>query len=106
MTTMNQGQSVVLTCQPMLNGVVGGVLPAPGVVTWTNNSNMVPMNGVTITPDPMNSCVATLMVPVNANALGGSFTVWATCGALTTSEIITVNAPVANGLQIVAGMPA
>lgn len=104
MTTMNPGQSVVLTCQPMLNGVLGGVLPAPGVITWTNNANLVPMNGVTITPDPMNSCIATLMVPANVN--GGSFTVWATCGVLTASEVITVNPPVANGLQIVAGVPA
>lgn len=102
MTIMNPGQSVTLTCQPMLNGVVGGVLPAPGVVTWTHNANFIPMDAM-IVSDPMNSCIATLMIPVDVN--GGSFTVWATCGTLTASEVVTVNASVANGLEIIVGMP-
>lgn len=107
MTTMIPGQYLALVCQPMVNGIAGGVLPVPGVVTWTHNADLVPIMGVTLTVDPMNSCNCTLFVP-NMTATGGSFTVTATCGALVANTVVMVNIPVptANGMQIVPGVPA
>jgi len=89
-----QGQSVTFTVQPMRNGLPGGTLPGP--VTWTNNANLIGMV-VTFTPNG-NSCTLTINNPNN----GGTFSVIASSGTLSASQIVNVEVP-ADDMQIMAG---